>query len=83
MKIINSTIGATYALPLIVDEVTIERGYLVEIITGDTEISDTDYDALQRIPYFQERIALGDYVIEILNKNSVSPSPSTIETDKI
>ena len=81
MKIINSTIGATYALPLIVNEVTIERGYLVEIITGDTEISDTDYEALQLIPYFQERIALGDYVIEILNKNSVSPS--TIEINKI
>ena len=63
------------ALPLLLNEVTVERGHLVEIITGDTEILDTDYKALQLIPYFQERIALGDYVIEQVNiKQKASPT---------
>ena len=85
MKITNSTVAATYALPLIVNDITIDRGYLVEIITGDTELSDTDYKALQLIPYFQERITVGDYVIEQANiKQKASPvSAPTADVNKI
>ena len=85
MKITNSTVAATYALPLIVNDITIDRGYLVEIITGDTELSDTDYKALQLIPYFQERITVGDYVIEQANiKQKASPTAApTADVNKI
>lgn len=70
MNIENTTTSTSeFNLPLYDGEKLVkERGYCVIIKSGMNNISKTDFEALNLIQYFHERILIGDYKITKPNK---------------